>query len=80
LAACDSVVARFSPATDIRLKEAVANALMNKGEIAHEIGSDDHAAAAYDEVVARFREASEPILAERVAEARRVLATLRPHP
>jgi hypothetical protein len=80
LNACDALVSRFGEATDPKLREATANALLNKGEIARELGREEDANIAYREVIARFREATEPFLAERVAQACRELDAIQPLP
>ena len=58
IAACDDLLSRFASATELPLREVVANALVNKGIMLSALGRDDDAIAAYDGLLARFNEAT----------------------
>ena len=60
---------RFGAATELALRDPVANALFNKGFSLGALDRSEEAIAAYDEVVARFGAATELSLREQVAKA-----------
>jgi methyltransferase (TIGR00027 family) len=54
----DDVLSRFAAATELPLRELVANALVNKGIMLSALGRGEEAIAAYDGLLARFNEAT----------------------
>jgi methyltransferase (TIGR00027 family) len=58
IAAYDDLLSRFGAATELPLRELVANALVNKGVALSALGRGDDAIAAYDGLLARFNEAT----------------------
>ncbi|HEY3719116.1 MAG TPA: tetratricopeptide repeat protein, partial [Roseiarcus sp.] len=69
IAVYDDVLACFGAATELPLREQVANALVNKGVRLGALGRSDDAIAVYDDVLARFGAATELPLRELVASA-----------
>ena len=69
MAVYDELLARFADAPEPALREAVANALVNKGVRLGELGRSEEEMAVYDELLARFADAPEPALREQVAKA-----------
>ena len=59
LAIYDNVVAEFSLATELALREQVARALMNKGATLGALGRSEDAIATYDNLLDRFITATE---------------------
>ncbi|MGX5664323.1 hypothetical protein, partial [Diaphorobacter nitroreducens] len=69
IATSDEVLRRFGEAAEPALRQAVARALVNKGNTQDQLNQHEAAAATYDEVLRRFGEAAEPALREQVARA-----------
>jgi tetratricopeptide (TPR) repeat protein len=65
----DQVVARFGNATEPKVRERVAGAMIAKGDTLVDLGRSEEAAGVFDQVVARFGNSTEPKLRERVARA-----------
>ena len=65
----DEVLARFGAATELPLREQVANALVNKGGTLDALDQSEDAIAVYDDVLARFGAATELPLREQVSRA-----------
>jgi methyltransferase (TIGR00027 family) len=58
IAAYDDVLSRFATATELPLRELVANAIVNKGVTLSALDRSEDAIAAYDNLLARFNEAT----------------------
>ena len=69
IAVYDDLIARFGTATELSLREPVANALFKKGDRLGALGRGDEAIAVYDDLIARFGTATELSLREPVANA-----------
>jgi tetratricopeptide (TPR) repeat protein len=67
IAVYDEVVKRYGEASELTLRETVANALYDKGLTLEELNRSEEAIAVYDEVVKRYGESSELSLRETVA-------------
>ena len=69
IAVYDDLLARFGTATELPLRERVAEALFNKGVTLGALGRSADAIAIYDDLLARFGAATELPLREQVAKA-----------
>jgi methyltransferase (TIGR00027 family) len=69
IAAYDDLLSRFAAATELPLRELVANAVFNKGVALRALGRSEDAIAAYDDLLSRFAAATELPLRELVANA-----------
>jgi tetratricopeptide (TPR) repeat protein len=63
------VVERLGSATELPLREQIAQALVNKGLTQNQLERHEDALKVYDQVVERFGEATEAVLREQVAQA-----------
>jgi methyltransferase (TIGR00027 family) len=69
IAAYDDLLTRFATATELPLRELVANALLNKGVTLSALGRSEDAIAVYDDLLTRFAAATQLPLSELVANA-----------
>jgi hypothetical protein len=64
------VFVRFGAASELALREQVAQALVNKGATLGELGRGEDAIAVYDDVIARFGADEDPALKAIVRKAK----------
>ena len=62
IAVYNDLIARFGTATELPLREPLANALFNKAKALDELGRSEEAIAVCDDLIARFGTATEPTL------------------
>jgi hypothetical protein len=68
----DHVIVRFGAASELALREQVAEALVNKWIALGRVGRNEEAIAIYDEVLAHFGADKEPAIKSIVAKAKRL--------